>query len=72
MFTTEFFRMRKEDDAHATLNRITHVAPDLESAKERARSLVNTLNMPQSPDGLRILDQDGNEVFFWTPGAGDS
>jgi hypothetical protein len=72
MFTIEFFRMRKEDDAHATLDRITHMAPDLESAKVRARSLVNTLNMPQSPDGLRILDQDGNEVFFWTPGTGDS
>lgn len=21
---------------------------------------------------LRILDQDGDEVFFWTPGAGDA
>jgi hypothetical protein len=25
------------------------------------------LNMPQNPDGLRILDQYGHEVFFWTP-----
>jgi hypothetical protein len=30
------------------------------------------LNMPQNPDGLRILDEDGNEVFFWTPGTDDS
>jgi len=48
MFTIEFFRMRKEDDAHATLDRITHRAPDLESAKVKARSLFDTLNMPQN------------------------
>jgi hypothetical protein len=64
----EFFRIRKEDDAHATLDRITHIAPDLESAKVKAKSLFGTLNMPQNPDGLRILDQDRNELFFWTPG----
>jgi uncharacterized protein YrzB (UPF0473 family) len=34
-------------------------------------SLSDTLNIPQKPDGLRILDQDGNEVFFWTPGIVD-
>jgi hypothetical protein len=27
------------------------------------------LNMPQNPDGLRMLDQSGQEVFFWTPGT---
>ena len=43
------------------------MAPDLESAKVKARSLFDTLNMPQNPDGLRILDQDGGEGFFWTP-----
>ena len=70
MFTIEFFRIRKEDNAHATLARVTHLASDLEGARVKARSLfdVGTLNMPQNPDGLRILDEDGNEVFFWTPG----
>jgi len=68
-FTIELFRIRKEDDAHATLDRITHIASDLESAKVKAKSLFETLNMPQNPDGLRILDQDGNELFFWTPGT---
>jgi hypothetical protein len=72
MFTIEFFRIRKKDNAHATLDRITHMAPDLENAKMKARSLFETLNMPQDPDGLRILDQDGLEVFFWTPGTNDS
>ena len=46
------------------------MAPDLDSAKVKARSLFDNLNMPQDPDGLRILDQDGREVFFWTPGDG--
>lgn len=68
MFTIEFFRTRAKDNARATLDRITHIAADLDSAKVKARSLFDTLNLPQNPDGLRILDQDGREVFFWTPG----
>ena len=74
IFTIEFFRIRKEDNAHATLARVTHIASDLESAKVKARSLfdVGAVTMTQNPDGLRILDQDGNEVFFWTQGANDS
>lgn len=70
-FTIEFFRIRKADNARATLDRITHIATDLESAKIKARSLFDTLNMAQNPDGLRILDQAGQEVFFWTPGTDD-
>jgi hypothetical protein len=30
------------------------------------------LNMPQKSDGLRILDEDRHEVFFWTPRTDDS
>ena len=71
-FTIEFFRIRKEDNAHAMLDRVTHITSDLESAKVKARSLFDTLNMPQNPDGLRILDQSGKEVFFWAPGIADS
>jgi hypothetical protein len=70
-FTIEFFRIREKDNAHAMLDRITHIASDLESAKVKAKFLFNTLNLPQNPDGLRILDQDGNEVFFWTPRTDD-
>jgi hypothetical protein len=59
IFTIEFFRIRKSDNAHATLARVTHIASDLECAKVKSRSLfdIGTLNMPQNPDGLRILDQ---------------
>jgi hypothetical protein len=71
MFTIEFFRIREKDNAHAILDRITHIASDLESAKVKAKSLFDTLNLPQNPDGLRILDQNGHEVFFWTPRTDD-
>jgi hypothetical protein len=33
IFIFEFFRIRGSDNAHATLDRITHIASDLESAK---------------------------------------
>jgi hypothetical protein len=69
MFTIEFFRIRKEDNAHAMLDRVTHNASDLENAKVKDRSIFDTLNIPQNPDRLRILDQSGNEVFFSTPGS---
>ena len=72
MFTIEFFRIRESDNAHATLDRVAHIASDLESAKVKAKSLFDTLNLPQNPDGLRILDEAGHEVFFWTPGTDDS
>jgi hypothetical protein len=67
MFTIEFFRIREKDNAYAILDRITHIASDLESVKVKAKSLFDTLNLPQNPDGLRILDQDGHELLFWTP-----
>ena len=36
IFTIEFIRIRKEDNAHATLARVMHIASDLESAKVKA------------------------------------
>ena len=69
MFTIEFFRIREKDKARATLDRITHIATDLDSAKVKAKFLFETLNLAQNPDGLRILDQNGEQVFFWTQEA---
>jgi hypothetical protein len=66
--TIEFYRIRAGDDAHATLDRITQIVPDLDSAKVRAKSLFDTLDMPQRPDGLRILDSEGTQIFAWSPG----
>jgi hypothetical protein len=56
LFTIEFFRLREEDDAHATLDRITQSGTNLEAVKVKAKSLFETLNMPQKPDGLRIFN----------------
>jgi len=69
MFTIEFFRIRDEDDAHAVLDRVQHDTANLEDAKVRALSLFETLNMLQKPDALRVLDQSGDEVFFWESGS---
>jgi len=67
MFIIEFFRVRGTDGAHATLDRVEHDTTDLDDAKVRACSLFDTLNMPQKPDALRIMDPNGDEVFFWSP-----
>jgi hypothetical protein len=71
MFTMEFFRIRNKDNAHATLDRVIYMAPNLESAKVKAASLFDTLDMSQNPDGLKILDRSGKELFFWKPGMTD-
>ena len=67
MFVIEFFRLRDADGAEATLDRVEHDTADLEQVKVRARSLFETLDMPQRPDALRITDQEGAEVFTWRP-----
>ena len=68
MFTIEFIRIRAGDKAHATLDRVLQTAPDLDAVKVRAKSLFDTLDMPQNPDALRILDEGGRELVLWTPG----
>ncbi|WP_262272627.1 hypothetical protein [Microvirga yunnanensis] len=67
MFIIEFFRVRDTDQAHATLGRVEHDTAELEDAKVRARSLFETLAMPQEPDALRVVDEHGEEVFVWSP-----
>jgi hypothetical protein len=67
-FTIEFFRVRTGDDAHALVGRVSQIIPDLDAAKVRAKSLFETLDLPQKPDQLRILDEAGKEVFAWRPG----
>ena len=71
-FTIEFFRTRPSDEAHATLERISIVADNLAAATVKAKSLFDTLDMPQKPDGLRILDQVKRELFVWAPEAHDA
>ena len=49
MFTFEFIRIRASDKAHAMLERVLQAATDLDAAKVKAKSLFDTLDMPQSP-----------------------
>ena len=69
--TANISRFRKPDGTPLPVAR-SRILADLEAVIVTAKSLFETLNMPQKPDGLRILDQDGDEVFFWTPGADDA
>lgn len=71
-FAIEFFRTRLSDEAHATLARISIVADNLAAATVKAKSLFDTLDMPQKPDGLRILDQVKRELCVWVPSAHDA
>jgi hypothetical protein len=71
-FTIEFFRTRPSDEVHATLDRISIVADNLDAAMVKAKSLFDTLDMPQAPDGLRILDQVKQELFVWKPDDDDA
>ncbi len=66
-FIVEFFRTRPSDKAQVALDRISIVAHTLDAATVKAKSLFDTLDMPQKPDGLRILDQVKREVFVWKP-----
>ena len=50
-FTIEFFRTRPNDEAHATLDRISIVADNLDAASVKAKSLFDTLDMPQNRTG---------------------
>lgn len=71
-FTIEFFRIRLGDEAHATLDRISMIADDLDAATVKAKSFFGTLDLPQQPDGLRILDQMNRELVVWRPDRHDA
>jgi hypothetical protein len=66
-FTIELYRTRERDNAHAILERVTVIAPDFESAKTKAASMFDNLEMPQRPDGFRILNSAGEELCRWLP-----
>ncbi|AWC22910.1 hypothetical protein WHT83_21905 [Aminobacter sp. P9b] len=62
-FVIEFYRLREEDGAHATLDRVPLEAANLESAIDIAGSLFHTLAMPQIPDHVRVCDWSGRELY---------
>lgn len=55
----EFFRLRKTDKAHAVVGRETADAVDRDDAIATAGRLMDTLVMPQRPDGVTITDAEG-------------
>lgn len=63
MIQVEFYRMRLEDDARALVGRVTYEAIDAQAAVVAAKSLFRTLDLPQKPDAMRIVDAVGNKLF---------
>ncbi|MER9657558.1 hypothetical protein NKJ26_29575 [Mesorhizobium sp. M0152] len=59
----EFYRTRNSDNAHAVVGRETAQATNLDHAIEVARILAKTLNMPQQPDAMTIVDANGATLY---------
>lgn len=57
-----FYRIRDADEAHAIVGRETAEAADLDEAIEIALELLRTLAMPQRPDAVTIIDDDGSTI----------
>jgi hypothetical protein len=54
------------------LDRISIGADNLNAATVKAKSLFETLDMPQKPEGLCILDLVKRELFVWKPDDHDA
>jgi len=63
MIQVEFYRMRMEDDARAVVGRVSYEVIDAQAAVTAAKSLFHTLDLPQKPDAMRIVDALGNKLF---------
>jgi hypothetical protein len=70
-FVIEFYRVREADDAHAVVGRETADADDIDHAITVSRQLCRTLNMPQRPDIVSIVDSEGNTLYSGTFDAVD-
>jgi hypothetical protein len=66
----EFCRVREGDGARAVLGRVTCDVIDAGAAIGMARSLFNTLDMPQAPDIVSVFDDQGREFYSAMTGAG--
>ena len=70
MVSIEFYRTRETDDAHAVVGREVAEAVDLETEISIARSLAQSLDMPQRPDAMRLLDATGATLYSGSLEAG--
>lgn len=59
----EFYRIRDTDQAHAVIGRETVIVGDLQEAIGVGRRLSQTLDMPQRPDGMAVIDGTGNTLY---------
>ena len=62
----EFYKVRARDTAHARVGRVSRSVADADDAIKLARSLLLSLDMPQEPDFVAILD-DHENAFYRAP-----
>lgn len=68
----EFCRTRNRDRTLAVIDRVHCETLNIEAAKGMALTLANARVMPQTPDLVRVLDEDGIEIFREAVPAGTS
>ena len=61
--TIEYCRTRQEDGLLAVVDRVCCDAVDHAAAQSIAVTLAASRVMPQSPDLVRVLDEEGSEFF---------
>lgn len=59
----EFYRVRADDTARARVGRVSRSVADADDAIKLARSLLLSLDMPQKPDLIAILDDQENAFY---------
>ncbi|WP_047148289.1 hypothetical protein [Aquamicrobium sp. LC103] len=60
----EFYRVRREDNARALIGRSRREVANPDDAVEIAASLATSLEMPQKPDAIAVMDLSGT-VLRW-------
>ncbi|PTW59298.1 hypothetical protein C8N35_10711 [Breoghania corrubedonensis] len=59
----EFYRVRADDTARARVGRVSRSVADTADAIKLARSLLLSLDLPQDPDFIAILDDQENALY---------
>jgi hypothetical protein len=64
----ELFRWH-EGEEPKVIHRMSHDSHSLDVVAAALQSLVNSAEIPISPDGYRIITEDGTELYGWRAAA---
>jgi len=58
--------LRWEDDQPPKLiHRLSHDCHSLDAVVAAAQSVVDSLELPEQPNGYRIITEEGTELYGW-------